>query len=74
MLLESALPPATVPLSTGKGGDGAYASPARSSSRGPVEHPWDESALEAPLAQEVPASGAAGEVHEPLISQALVTA
>ena len=72
--LESVSPPATAPLSMSKGGDGADASPARSSSRGPVEHPREESALEALLAQEVPVSGTAGEVpkaQEPLISQAL---
>ena len=76
VLLESGSPPATAPLSMSKGGDGARASPARSSSRGWVEHPREESAPEAPLTQEVPAPGSGAEVQEAQelpASQAMVT-
>ena len=64
VLLESGPPPAIAPLSMSKGGDSAHASPARSSSRGWVEHPREESAPEALLTQEVPASGLGTEVQE----------
>ena len=62
--LESVSPPATAPLSMSKGGDCARASRAQSSSQGPVEHPREESAPEAPLAQEVPVSSSGAEVQE----------
>mgnify|MGYP005797973009 CR=1 FL=1 len=76
VLLESGLPPVTAPLFVSKGGNGAGASPVRSSSRGWVEHPREESAPEAPLTQEVPASGSGAEVQEAQelpASQAMVT-
>ena len=76
VLLESGSPPATAPLSMSKGGDGARASPARSSSRGWVEHPREKSAPEAPLTREVPESGSGAEVQEAQelpASQAMVT-
>ena len=65
-----------MPSSAEKGGSGARISPARSSSRGQEEHRRVESAPMAPLAPEVPASGAVDEVPaapEPAISQALAT-
>ena len=74
--LESVSPPATAPLSMSKGGDGARASPARSSSRGWVEHPREKSTPEAPLTREVPESGSGAEVQEAQelpASQAMVT-
>ena len=76
VLLEPRSPHAVAPLSMSKGGDGAHASPARSSSRGWVEHPREKSAPEAPLTREVPESGSGAEVQEAQelpASQAMVT-
>ena len=76
VLLEPRSPPAAAPLSMDKGGDGAHASPARSSSRGLGEHPREESVPVAPLAPEVPTSGSVAEVpkaQELPASQAMVT-
>nr|XP_020162043.1 predicted GPI-anchored protein 58 [Aegilops tauschii subsp. strangulata] len=70
------LPAAATSPSMEKGSVGAHASLARSSSRGPGEHPREESAPVAPLAPAAMVSGLAAEVpkaHEPPASQAMVT-
>nr|XP_020191660.1 MAP7 domain-containing protein 1-like [Aegilops tauschii subsp. strangulata] len=68
---------AAAPPSMRRGGDVTHTSPAQSPSRDQEELRHEESALEAPLAPEVPMSGSASEVpkaQESLVSQALVTA
>nr|XP_020162044.1 cyclin-dependent kinase inhibitor 1C-like [Aegilops tauschii subsp. strangulata] len=70
------LPVAATSPSVETGSIGAHASLARSSSRGPGEHPREESAPVAPLAPAALVSGLATEVpkaHEPPASQAMVT-
>ena len=65
-----------MPSSAEKGGSSARTSPTRSSLRGQEEYRRVELAPMAPLAPEVPASGAVDEVPaapEPAISQALAT-
>nr|XP_040245440.1 uncharacterized protein LOC120964670 [Aegilops tauschii subsp. strangulata] len=57
------LPAAATSPSVEKGSISAHTSPARSSSRGPGEHPREESAPMAPLAPDAPVSGSAAELH-----------
>ena len=76
MPLEPRSPPTAAPRSMRKGGDGARASPARSSSQGWVEHPREKSSPKAPLTREVPESSSGAEVQEAQelpASQAMVT-
>nr|XP_020155521.1 neurosecretory protein VGF-like [Aegilops tauschii subsp. strangulata] len=61
VLLGTNLPAPAASPSMEKGSVAAHVSPARSSSRGLGENPWEESAPVAPLAPEAPVSGSAAE-------------